>query len=128
MPWRYLPKSSYHAAISFHDSFYPTGNLELWFDLGVAGRDPMATPFLESLEVDQDPMGGDAGDETPASVLPYMVPFAQSWFVRLQVRVVTVRVFIMWENFSARQRNQDFPGRIQPASRSLYGVRWTMWK
>jgi hypothetical protein len=127
MPWRYLPRRNYHAAISFHDSFYTNGNLELWFDLGVAGRDPMATPFIETLEVDPDSPEGEPGDEMSASALPYMVPFAQSWFVRLQVKVVTVRVFIMWENFTMRQRNQDFPGRIQPASRSLYGVRWTMW-
>jgi hypothetical protein len=56
-----------------------------------------------------------------------MVPFYQSWFVRLQIRVVTVRAFIMWENFTIRQRNQDIPGRIFPATRSIYGVRWTMW-
>ncbi len=58
---------------------------------------------------------------------PPLVPFYQSWFVRLQIRIVTVRAFIMWENFTLRQRNQDFPDRILPATRSLYGVRWTLW-
>jgi hypothetical protein len=116
MPWRYLPRRTYQGSLSFHDTFYPTGNLEVWFDLGVKGRDPMAMPFSEAVEAS----GGSV-------TVPTMVPFEQSWFVRLQIRVVTVRVFIMWENFTIRQRNQDFPGRILPPSRSLYGVRWTMW-
>jgi hypothetical protein len=127
IPWRYLPRRNYQASISFHDSFYPTGNLEVWFDLGVTGRDPTATPFLKEVEVDPDAPPMDPHGAQPASELPYMVPFAQSWFFRLQIRVVTVRVFFMWENFTTRESNQDFPGRLQPASRSLYGVRWTMW-
>jgi hypothetical protein len=116
MPWRYLPRRSYEGRLSFHDTFYPTGNLEVWFDLGVRGRDPMVMPFQEVAE------GGDGTD-----MVPTMVPFSQSWFVRLQIRVVTVRAFVMWENFTGRQRNQDFPGRVLPPTRSLYGVRWTMW-
>lgn len=115
-PWRYLPRQSYLASLSFHDTFFPTENLEVWFDLGVQGRDPMVVPFFD------DPSGGQSAGGVPA-----MVPFYQSWFVRLQIRVVTVRAFIMWENFTIRQRNQDIPGRIFPATRSIYGVRWTMW-
>ena len=116
MPWRYLPRRTYEGRIAFHDTFYPTGNLEVWFDLGVNGRDAMVVPFSEEVE---------SGLET--YTVPTMVPFSQSWFVRLQLRVVSVRLFIMWENFTGRQRNQDFPGRVLPYSRSLYGVRWTMW-
>lgn len=116
MPWRYLPRRTYQGSLSFHDTFYPTGNLEVWFDLGVKGRDPMVVPFSEAVET--------SGESV---TVPTMVPFEQSWFVRLQIRVVTVRAFIMWENFTVRQRNQDFPDRILPRSRSLYGVRWTMW-
>ena len=120
MPWRYLPTQSYQASLNFHDTFYPTGNLEVWFDLGVQGRDPMAVPFFEEVEV-------GVGEEGQVRSVPAMVPFYQSWFVRLQIRIVTVRAFIMWENFTVRQRNQDLPGRILPATRSLYGVRWTLW-
>ncbi len=116
VPWRYLPRQSYQASLSFHDIFLPTENLEVWFDLGVQGRDPMVVPFLQD---------GSQGQAIPG--VPAMVPFYQSWFVRLQIRVVTVRAFIMWENFTLRQRNQDIPGRVFPATRSLYGVRWTMW-
>ncbi len=118
IPWRYLPRQSYQASLSFHDTFYPTGNLEVWFDLGVRGRDPMAVPFLEEIEV---------GDDEDPRMVPTMVPFYQSWFVRLQVRIVTVRAFIMWENFTIRQQNQDFPDRNLPSTRSFYGVRWTLW-
>lgn len=116
VPWRYLPRQSYQASLSFHDTFFPTENLEVWFDLGAQGRDPMAMPFYQEGSPGQD-----------AGAVPVMVPFYQSWFVRLQVRVVTVRAFVMWENFTVRQRNQDIPGRILPPTRSLYGVRWTMW-
>ncbi len=129
IPWRYLPRRNYQAAITFHDTFMPTGNLEVWFDLGVAGRDPMATPFLQAYEVAAEPPdeGDGEGAEPLTRYLPTMVPFYQSWFVRIQIRVVTVRAFFMWENFTQRQRNQDFPGRVLIPSRSLYGVRWTMW-
>ncbi len=116
MPWRYLPRQSYDASLTFHDTFFPTGNLELWFDLGVKGRDPMVVPFSEVAETTAGPVQ-----------VPSMVPFYQSWYVRLQIRVVSVRAFIMWENFTIRQGNRDFPDRNLPFSRSLYGVRWTMW-
>jgi hypothetical protein len=118
IPWRYLPTQNYQASLSFHDTFYPTGNLEIWFDLGVSGREAMTVPFLESVE---------GGVEEETRYVPTQVPFYQSWFARIQVKVVMVRVFFMWENITVRQRNQDFPGRILPYSRSLYGVRWTMW-
>jgi len=118
IPWRYLPRQSYQASLSFQNTFLPTGNLEVWFDVGARGRDPMAVPFMEEVS----PGAG----EDPRMV-PTLVPFYQSWFIRLQIRIVTVRAFFMWENFTVRQRNQDFPNRILPATRSLYGVRWTLW-
>ena len=117
-PLRYLPRQSYQASLNFHDTFLPTENLELWFDLGVRGRDAMAVPFPEEVPI---------GDEGDVRLVPTTVPFYQNWFVRLQVRIVTVRVFISWENFMVRDQNQDFPGRFLPATRSMYGVRWTMW-
>jgi hypothetical protein len=117
IPRRYMPRNNYQASLSFHDTFLPTGNLEVWFDLGVQGRDPMAVPFMEEYEV----------GEEETRFAPTIVPFYQSWYVRLQIRIVTVRAFFMWENFTIRQNNQDFPGRTLPATRSLYGVRWTLW-
>jgi hypothetical protein len=118
VPWRYLPRQSYQASLSFHDTFKETGNLEVWFDIGVRGRDPMAVPF---------PLEVEWGEDEEPRMVPSMVPFYQSWYARIQIRIVTVRAFFMWENFTIRQRNQDYPGRILPATRSLYGVRWTLW-
>jgi hypothetical protein len=118
VPWRYLPSHNYQASLSFHDTFKETGNLEVWFDLGVRGRQRMATPFPQEIEL---------GEEEEPRMIPTMVPFYQSWFARIQVRIVTVRAFFMWENFTVQQRNQDYSGRILPATRSLYGVRWTLW-
>jgi hypothetical protein len=115
-PWRYLPRFTYQGALSFHNAFLPTGNLEVWFDGGVWGREPMAVPFPEEVEV---------GEEI--RLVQPMVQFYQSWYLRLQIRVVTVRAFFMWENITLREGNQDFPGRLQPATRSVYGIRWTLW-
>lgn len=104
--WRYLPDRSYEARLSFHDVFYESENLELWVDAGVTGRDPMEVPWEGSQET---------------------VPFQQSWFGRLQVRVSSVRLFVRFDNFTVRDMNQDYPGRLTPRIRSMYGIRWTLW-
>jgi hypothetical protein len=91
--------------------FLESRNLEVWADVGVKGRDPMRVP-----QVDPD------GEPVMAEV-----PSFQSWYGRLQIRIVTVRIFVLWENFTIRDENQDFPGRVLPPTRALYGVRWTMW-
>jgi hypothetical protein len=106
--WSYLPRRSWTGALAWHHTGYD-GKLELWTDLGLRGRDPMPVP--------QAAAGGAEA----------VAPFTQSWFARVQVRVVTVRVFIQWENFTYRLDNADLPGRAQPQTRVMYGVRWTMW-
>ena len=78
----------------------------------------MAVPFPQEIQWEEE--------EDPRMV-PGMVPFYQNWCVRVQVRIVTVRAYFLWENFTVRQQNQDYPGRILPATRSQYGVRWTLW-
>lgn len=110
-PWPYLPRHTHDARLSFHDVFLESRNLEVWADVGVRGRDGMIV-FLS------DP---DENGEIGA------VPSFQSWFARIQVRVVTARIFLEWENFTIRDQNQDFPGRVLPPTRTLFGVRWTMW-
>ena len=112
--WPYLPDRIYKASVSYHNTFFQTENLELWADIGVQGRDGMALPLL-------DP------EADPLAQTLLTVPWYQSWYGRLQVRVVTVHVFIMWENFTLRRENQDYPGRLLPATRALYGVRWSLW-
>jgi len=109
--WRYLPEQIYQSRITFHDLFFPSQNLEVWADLGVRGRDPMLVPVLPEL-------GGPTLEE---------VPFQQSWFGRLQIRVASARVFVLWDNLTLRPENQDYPGRLLPQTRAMYGIRWTMW-
>ena len=106
--WRYLPERTYQARLALHDVFFESQNLELWTDIGVTGRDPMQVP-----------------SDVPGSL--GAVPFRQSWFGRLQIRVSSVRLFLRWDNFTIRQRNQDYPGRLQPQTRAMYGIRWTLW-
>jgi len=109
--WRYLPRRSYEGRFRFHDLYLESGNLEVWGDVGVRGRDGMSLPLLDG----------------PAGPGRATVGSSQTWFARVQVRVVSVRVFVMWDNFTIRDRNQDFPGRVLPATRVLYGIRWTLW-
>jgi hypothetical protein len=108
----YRPRRLYQGGLDFHDVFYPSQSLEVWAGLQVEGRDPMLLPFLE----------GEEGAEALVRV-----PFYQSWRVHLQIRVQTVRIFFRLENAFVRRANQDFPDRILPATRAMYGLRWTLW-
>ena len=110
-PWPFLPARSYEARLAFHDTFFPTGNLEVHFDVGARGRDAMLVWATTAEE----------------GVQPIPVPFFQSGSARLQIRVVTVRIFLVWENVTLRPGNRDVPGRNLPQTRALYGLRWTLW-
>lgn len=109
---RYLPELAYGGGLEYHGLPMESGNLEIWGSLGVDGRDPMPVALPE-------------GSGTPPVL--QRVPFAQSWHGFLQIRIITVRIFLRFENFTVRQNNQDLPGRIQPPTRATYGVRWTLW-
>ena len=121
--WPYFPRRTYKAGLSFHDTFFPTGNLEIWADVGVDGRDALSV--ILPREASADPPA-PAPDPFAAGQMETVPPY-RSWYARLQIRVVTVRIFIRWENFTFRETNRDFPGRILPTTRVLYGVRWTLW-
>jgi len=108
----YLPREIYQGAFEYHGLFKETGNLEVWASVGVRGHDPMNT-FVS------DDGSGSGGVVT--------VPFYQSWYGRVQVRVVTVRLYLGWENFTLRRRNQTYPDRLQPFARTFFGLRWDMW-
>ncbi len=107
----YRPRRRYTGGLDFHDVF-KNGNLEFWTSLQVQGRDGMVLPWPETVD-DQ--------------VVYPVVPFHQSWDFWLQVRVQTVRIFIRTENVTLRRSNQDFPDRLLLQTRSVYGVRWTLW-
>ena len=109
----YLPRQVYRGSFEFHRVYKESENLEFWWSLGVRGHDPM------SVFVVDDGEGGPGGLQT--------VPFYQSWYGRIQVRVVTIRLFLGWENFTLRRDLQNFPGRKLPFARSFFGLRWDMW-
>jgi len=114
----YLPRQIYRGAFQYHRTFLETGNFELWWTVGVRGRDPMLLPTTT-----------EAIDSTTAStvVVHTRVPFHQSWYGRIQARIMTLRIFVAWENFTRRDALHDFPGRVQPRMRAVYGIRWSMW-
>lgn len=113
----YRPRRAYQGGLAFHDVFYPSGNLEVRAGLQVEGRDPMLLPLFAT-----DDEAGEEGVRTQVRV-----PFYQSWQAHLQIRVQTVRIFVRMENAFVRRANQDFPDRVLPATRAMYGVRWTLW-
>jgi hypothetical protein len=108
---RYLPRRLYQGGLEFHDLFMESRNLEVWGALSMEGRDPMLVPV--------------AG----ASEEPFFerAPFFQSWNADVQVRILTVHLFIRWDNFTLRDNLQDFPGRRLPVTRAAYGVKWILW-
>jgi hypothetical protein len=109
--WRYLPERIYEGRLGFRRTFLPSGNLEVWADVGVHGRDAMWVPV---------PAG--EGVEPLARV-----PSQLEWRGRFQVRISSALLFVRWENFTVRQSNQDFPQRLLVPTRLMYGVRWTLW-
>ncbi len=109
----YMPKTTWNAALKYHNVFKETGNLELWADLGVINRDPMVIPLTHTPEGEPEP------------VLT-TVPEYKEWYLMIQVRVVSVRIFIRFENLATKRDNFDFPDRIQPATRAMYGIRWIL--
>lgn len=115
-PWTYLPERIYRGTAVFHRTFLESENFEMWLNVGVVGHDPMTTR-----ELVQDPEGEEG------AMIYGTVPFYQSWYTRLQLRIVTVRIFLGWDNFAIRRDLQNFPGRLLPITRAFYGIRWTMW-
>ena len=109
--WRYLPGESYQGALRYRNVFLESENLEVWFDAGVRGRSAMALPLR--------PEGEAPGLTT--------VPSFQSWYAFLQIRITSAKLFLSWDNFTVRELNQDFPDRVLPHTRVMYGIRWTMW-
>ena len=113
----YLPKATWDGELSYHGQFRKSGNLEVWTALGVTGRNPMALH-----EIDPAPETFPE-DGSPAFL---HVPFHQEWYAFIQIRVVSVSLFLRWENVAGKDDNMDFPDRALPRFRTLYGVRWIL--
>lgn len=117
-PWTYLPERIYRGAFVWRKQLVASGNADLDVRIGVRGRDPMIVRQVAERRVDE---------ETGETEIVFgRVPFYQSWYGTIQIRVVTVRIFIGWENFTVRRNLQDLPGRILPRTRAVYGIRWTL--
>jgi len=113
-PGPYLPERIYRGALVFHRVYLDSENFEFWWTIGVRGNSPMTVHIL--------------GEEDDDGLRPLeTVPFYQNWYGRIQVRIVTVQIFIGWDNFIRRRNLQNFPGRVLPITRTWYGLRWTMW-
>ena len=109
----YLPRRLWDGAVTYHGVFKESGNLEVWGSLGLTRRDPMSIGIL-------DPLGDPA---VPDLIL---VPYSEEWYTNIQVRIVTVNIFVRFENMRRKSDNIDFPNRRQPQYRSFYGVRWVL--
>ena len=87
----------------------------------------MVVPFMAP----GDPGGGLPGEADPEgeTAVPgfLTVPYHQSWYFRLQLRILTFHLFVLTENFTAERELQDFPERFLPGGRSIYGIKWTLW-
>jgi hypothetical protein len=103
----YLPEETYRGAFVFRKTYLESGNFELWWTLGVRGHDPMQV------------------FSTTGALA--RVPFYQSWYGRIQARIMTVRLFLAWENFTIRRNLQNFPDRVLPVTRSFFGLHWDLW-
>jgi hypothetical protein len=115
--WRYLPGRQWSGVLRYDGTFFPSGNLEVGAKVGVRGRDGMVVPFL-------DPEAEPPEEGQPPVLLT--VPFYQSWYFDLQVRIVSVRLFLRVDNIANRVENRDFPGVPLPGLRAMYGVRWIL--
>lgn len=114
--WRYLPRRSWRGELRFHRTFLPSGNLEVRAAVGVRGRDGMQVPLIQEPDV----------DDPPDAILLQSVPYYQSWFFHLNIRILTVRAFLRAENLANRLENQDYPGVMLTGLRTMYGIRWTL--
>ena len=54
------------------------------------------------------------------------VPVSEEWYFNIQVRIVTLNLFIRWENLTGKSDNIDFPNRTQARIRTIYGIRWIL--
>ena len=114
----YLPRHTYQGAFEFNRVYKETGNLEFWVSLGVRGHDPMLSFVADGAdELVVGPGGGGLA----------RVPFYQSWYGRLQIRVLTVRLWLGIDNFTLRRDLRSYPERPLPITRTTYAIRWDLW-
>jgi hypothetical protein len=100
----YLPDLEARAALVFHGLYY-TDNLEPTFRIEAVHRGAARVPGIETRRFD-------------TSSDPYTL-----FNLYLQIRIIDVRAFLIWENLFLERAAADVPGApIGP--RIHYGVRW----
>jgi hypothetical protein len=104
--WPYFPSEQWSAALVYHHLPLPSGNLEIFARAEHALRTRMAAPATG---------GWTAVGAYRANNL------------ELTIRVMTVRAFLRWQNFTNRPLQQDIPGFQRPGQHVLYGVKWEFW-
>ncbi|MBW3629107.1 MAG: Plug domain-containing protein [Gemmatimonadetes bacterium] len=101
----YLPELDARAALTANGLFYD-GQLEPSASFQVARRGSMLVPQ------------GQAGAEY-VSTTPYTLTN-----LFLQIRILDIQAFGLWENLLNYQSAADLPGRPLPGQRLIYGIRW----
>lgn len=104
----YLPEQEGRLALEFHRLYY-TGNLEPTFRAEVVHRTTALVPVP----------GEDRFEPVLEDSSPYTLVN-----LYLQVRVIDLRAFLLFENVFDVRTAADVPGRPFPGARVLYGVRW----
>lgn len=108
--WIYLPTSMWRAGLQLHWFPLPSGNLEILARLDNEHRGPMFVPQLEGV---------------PAGTAQVAATDVVDFY--LQIRVLSVRAFLRYEDILHTGPVFDIPGREIPGPRILYGVKWDFW-
>jgi hypothetical protein len=101
----YLPDYDARGTISAHGLFYD-GQLEPTLSFEVATRGTMLVPTTA--------LGNPLAETTPYTLTNLF----------LQIRILDVQAFGLWENFLNYQTAADIPGARLPGQRLIYGLRW----
>lgn len=108
--WIYLPLEQGRGGLVLHALPLKSGNLEILGRAEVTRRGAVLMPTAP-------------GAEEPTIELPGRLLYS----TYLQIRVVTVRAYIRWENINSPMELMDFPDRSLPGQRVIYGVKWELW-
>ncbi len=106
--WVYLPRDQGHVGLEIHTLPLSSGNLEILARLEGVRRGAMLMPSADSTLYAPDPA-------------------LTTFDAYLQIRVVTVRAFIRYEHLNDPREIFEFPDRVLPGIRLVYGVKWELW-
>lgn len=99
----YLPVEQARASLEFHDLFFED-QLEPTLRLDLTQRGAATVPLA----------GGEEATTDPYALLDLF----------LQIRILSVRAYLLWPNLFNYRTAFDVPGQRLPTTRLIYGVRW----